>query len=122
VDSPLTRRVTERIAAMARCYRDSADLYKPIQTQGSSGETIEDFSSPTETNIPGALQSSWGYERTFQQRPVEEATHIFICSPPNNKVSGGDRLLIDSVWYEVKVVDAITGKGVYVEIQLAETV
>lgn len=118
---PLVDRDQIRIKMMLRSFRDTASLYKPTQTVGVAGENIDTFVE-VETGIKGALQSSWGYERIFQRRPVGEATHVFICEVPTNEVSAGCRLYINSVWYEIVVVDKITGEGIYLEIQLSETV
>lgn len=106
---------------LARCWRDRADLYKPTKGQGSSGQPTTTWSdTPTLSGIKGALQTSWGYERTANKRPAAYVTHIFLCEITTTAIATPDRLVINGKTYEVEVVDTDSFEGIYQELQLKE--
>ena len=105
--------------AMSRNYRDRADVYKVTNTKGSFGQGVPSYSeTPDIENMPCALQASWGQERKLQSKVAVEVIHILYCDPQDTAIDAQDKIVIDGVTYEIKMVDTASFKGIYWELHL----
>jgi len=112
-------RVNQQKAAIERSYRDKADVYKKTNITGSFGQGKPTYpATPDISQMHCSLQKLWGQERKLQDKVAEESTYILYCGPQTVKFSAKDKLVIDGITYEIKVIDTETFKDIYWEVHL----